>query len=266
MSDNISPLDQLLSSLTLNGDHATAHIDESWMQGRTAYGGISSAVALAGAKALHPHDAPLRYAQISFVGPVSGDCTVNSRVLRQSKSSLFLEAGVSSEAGFGTAATFAFSPERQSHLDYNQYLMPDVPAPEDLEPVPPHKARPAFSEHFDMRPIQGARFPSRGSEPIWTTWVRFTQEPACDPAVAMLAMGDALPPAAMALFHEYGPISSMNWTVNMLSSQPQTDDGWWLLVNNCHYARGGLSVQDMIIYNRAGEAMVSGSQAVAVYV
>ena len=73
--------------LRVDGNVATAHIDNGWMQGRTAYGGISSAVALAGTIALHPTEAPLRYAQISFVGPVSGDCTVQTRVLRQSKSS-----------------------------------------------------------------------------------------------------------------------------------------------------------------------------------
>lgn len=261
-----TPLDRILSTMTIQDGSVSAHIDESWMQGRTTYGGMSAAIALAGAKALHPSEAPLRYAQISFIGPVSGDCTVNSHVLRQSKSSLFLEAGVSSATDFGTAATFAFSPDRQSHLDYNQYRMPDVPAPEDLEAVPPHKLRPAFSDHFDMRPINGPRFPARGSNPQWVAWVRFAEEPACDPIIALLALGDALPPAAMAIFTEFGPISSMNWTVNMLTAKPQTDDGWWLLVNTCHYARGGVSVQDMMIYNRAGEAVVSGSQAIAVYV
>src|SRR3546814_14363244 len=79
------------------------------MHGRTAYAGISSAVALSGTMALHPTETPLRYAQISFVGPVGGDCTVETRVLRQSKSSLFIDAGVSSDQGFGTAAVFAFS-------------------------------------------------------------------------------------------------------------------------------------------------------------
>src|SRR3546814_10045920 len=65
-----SALDTLLSTVRIDGDTAKAHIDEGWMQGRTAYGGISSAVALAGTMALHPTETPLRYAQISFVGPV----------------------------------------------------------------------------------------------------------------------------------------------------------------------------------------------------
>src|SRR3546814_6199782 len=104
MTTSPSALDALLATLRTEDGQASAHIDEGWMQGRTAYGGISSAVALAATMALHPTETPLRYAQISFVGPVGGDCSVGTRVLRQSKSSLFVDAGVSSDMGFGTAA------------------------------------------------------------------------------------------------------------------------------------------------------------------
>ncbi|MDO9367397.1 MAG: thioesterase family protein, partial [Sphingopyxis sp.] len=138
MTTSPSALDALLATLRTEDGAAKAHIDEGWMQGRTAYGGISSAVALAGTMALHPTETPLRYAQISFVGPVGGDCTVNTRVLRQSKSSLFVDAGVSSDQGFGTAAVFAFSGDRKSHLDHNRLTIPDAPAPETLAPVPDH--------------------------------------------------------------------------------------------------------------------------------
>lgn len=267
MLEQPSALDALLATLAPDraANTARAHIDDGWMQGRTAYGGMSSAVALAATQALYAPAAPLRYAQISFVGPVGGECRVGTRVLRQSKSSLFVEADVSSDAGFGTAAVFAFSPDRDSHVDHNRLAMPDVPDPESLLPVPEHKARPAFTRHFDMRPTSGPRFSWKGDVGEYLTWVRFVEEPQCDPAVALLAMGDALPPAAMALFHQFGPISSMNWTVNMLTSTPRTDDGWWLLHALTRHTRAGYSVQDMMIWNRAGEAVVSGSQCIAVY-
>jgi len=226
-----SALDALLSTLRVEDGAATALIDEGWMQGRTAYGGISSAVALAATMALHPTETPLRYAQISFVGPVGGACTVRTR-----------------------------------DVDHCGLVMPDVPSPEALAPVPEHKVRPAFSRHFDMRPVTGPRFGWNEERGEYLTWVRFVEQPACHPAVAMLAMGDALPPAAMALFKQFGPISSMNWTVNMLTGTPATDDGWWLLSARTDHARGGFSVQDMLIWNRAGEAVLSGSQGVAIYV
>ena len=49
-----------------------AHIGDEWMQGRTAYGGISAAIALQAALDAEPGPQPLKCAQISFVGPVSG--------------------------------------------------------------------------------------------------------------------------------------------------------------------------------------------------
>jgi len=266
MAMNSSPLDTLLATVTSDGEDVTATIDDSWMQGRTAYGGISSAVALAAVLHKHQPAAPLRCAQISFVGPVGGDCRVATRVLRQSKSSMFVDAGVSSGAGFGTSALFTFSGNRTSHLDYDRLAMPDVPPPEALEPVPDHKARPAFTRHFDMRPTTGPRFVSRQDNANMLTWVRFLEAPQCHPAVALLAMGDALPPAALLLFHEFGPISSMNWAVNMVTDTPETDaDGWWLLAAGTRYARGGFSVQDMMMYNRAGKAVAASSQGVAIY-
>jgi acyl-CoA thioesterase len=262
----LSALDTLLATLVDDGDNVTATIDESWMQGRTAYGGISSAVALAATLRRHAPERPLRSAQISFVGPVGGECRTSTRVLRQSKSSLFVDAGVSSEAGFGTAGLFTFSGDRPSHLDYSTLAMPDVPAPEELEQLPPHPSRPGFTRHFDMRPTSGARLLIGQDKGEMLTWVRFAETPTCHPAVALMAIGDALPPAAFHLFREFGPISSMNWTVNMLTGTPATDDdGWWLLGATATYARGGFSVQDMMIWNRAGEPIASGSQGIAIY-
>ena len=148
---HLPALDALLATKADDGDAVTATIGDSWMQGRTAYGGISCAVALAAVLHKHQPTAPLRSAQISFVGPVSGDCRVETRVLRQSKSSLFVDAGVSSDAGFGTSGLFTFSGDRASHLDHDRLAMPDAPPPEALEPVPQSQYRPGFTQHFDMR-------------------------------------------------------------------------------------------------------------------
>src|SRR3546814_2717278 len=84
--------------------------------------------------------------------------------------------------------------------------MPDAPDPETLKPVPDHKVRPSFTRHFDMRPTTGPRFDWKSEVGEYLTWVRFVEEHVCHPMIALLAMGDALPPAAMALFTEFGPI------------------------------------------------------------
>lgn len=243
-----------------------AHIGDEWMQGRTAYGGISAAIALQAALDAEPGPQPLKCAQISFVGPVSGDCTVETNLVRESKSSRFITCEVTSEAGFGTHALFTFTGARDSHVDHVRMPMPDVPPPEALEPIPDHPARPNFTRQFDMRPVTGPAIDFGQEKAELLVWVRFIDEPQCDPAVALLALGDALPPAAITLFTKLGPISSMNWTVHMLTAKPETRDGWWLLHSHSRYVSGGFSAQEMMLWNRDGDPIASGGQGVGVFV
>ncbi len=261
----VGALDALLAGLTDADGGARVAITPDWMQGRTAYGGLSAALVLAAVQRQLPAAPPLRCAQFNFVGPVGGECRISSRVVRQSKSSLFVDAAITGDDGAGTSALITFSPLRDGHLHHPGPPMPDVPPPAGLESVPQHPMRPVFTQHFDMRPVGGLAAMFGQDVGRQLTWVRFVDPPACDPAVALLALGDALPPAAMALFRKFGPVSSMNWTVTMLADAPTSADGWWLLDSHCDHAVGGLSVQQMTVWNAAGEAVVAGSQAVAIY-
>ena len=63
---------ELLAGLTRRADHTIdAHIPESWMQGRTTYGGLTAALSLQAAMEL-VDDIPIRSAQVAFVGPLVG--------------------------------------------------------------------------------------------------------------------------------------------------------------------------------------------------
>ena len=259
-------LDQLLRQSDAEGDARRYHLGSDWMQGRTAYGGISAAVALDAAMRAHLPHAPLRTAQVSFVGPIGGEVRVASRELRRSKSSLFVTAEVDSEAGFGTSATFSFMSPRTSHVDLDQLSPPDIADPDALEGVPDHPMRPAFTRKFDMRPRNGPGFGHAKPDADVVTWVRWVDEPAALATLSLLALGDALPPAAITLFREFGPVSSSTWTQHYLTEDPSTDDGWWLLSSRSHWVRRGFSVQEMQIWNRRRELVAVGSQGVALYV
>src|SRR3546814_15687761 len=113
-----------------------------------------------------------------------------------------------------TAALFAFSGDRASHLDHNRLAIPDVPAPETLKPVPDHKVRPSFTRHFDMRPTTGPRFDWKSEVGEYLTRVRFVEEPVCHPMIALLAMGDALPPRSeeRRVGKECGSTCSSRWS------------------------------------------------------
>lgn len=259
-----SALDAIFDAADVTADGYRAHVSEGWMQGRTCYGGLSAAIALDATQRLLQPQFPLRSALIGFVGPVAGDCSVETTMIREGKSSQSATALVSSENGAGTQALFTFGKDRDSHVARHALSMPDVPGPEEIEPRRAANL-PTFTDHFDMRLAGGERMMSgsdRG-ELIW--WVRFVEQPICDPAVALLALGDALPPPAMTQMSVGGPISSMNWTIHFLDLAPQTEDGWWLIRSFATSTANGFSAQEMTMWNRAGQPVATGGQGVALY-
>ena len=267
----LSALDRVLALEPASDTLFRAHISEDWMQGRTTYGGLSAALALAAAKQAFPGEQPLRSALISFIGPVAGDCEITVRKVRESKSSRFIMAEVTStsdegDVAYGTHALFTFSKARESHIDHHNLPMPAIAPPEDLTPLPAHPARPAFTRHFDMRPANGSELLMAQDEAEILAWVRFDEAPSADTDIGLLALGDALPPAALTLFRQFGPVSSMNWTVHMLVDKPQTRDGWWLLHSRAEHSQRGFSVQEMTVWNRDGEAVARGGQGVGLFV
>lgn len=259
-------LDELLATGAADADGRRYRITPDWMQGRTAYGGISAALALDAALATYPGDAPLRSAQLSFVGPVGGDCHVATRMLRESKSSRFVAADLSSEAGYGTNALFSFMSARESEIDHHRIEAPDMPDPQDLVVAPAGPARPTFVSKLEMRPFHGPDFGYGRDDADILAWVRWVDPPACDTHVALLALADALPPAAMPLFPRMGPLSSSTWVQHFVTDRPATEDGWWLLASRSSHIRRGFSVQDMHIWNSARELVSIGGQGVAIYV
>ncbi len=257
-------LDPLLRAMVREGDALRAHIPDSWMQGRTAYGGLSAALALQGAMALAQPRFPLRTALVAFVGPTTGECSVEAQVLRRGKSSDAVSATVRSDGEVGTSATFLFGRDRESAIDADALPMPDVPRPDTLADRRSTQL-PSFTQHFDMRLAGGERLASgadRG-ELIW--WVRFRDPVAAPAAVALLALGDALPPAAFCQMKGPAPVSSTSWLLHMLDLAPETQDGWWLLRSVATRSGNGFSSQEMTVWNTAGRAVATGGQGVAVY-
>src|SRR3569623_1525442 len=83
-------------------------IPDSWLQGRTSYGGLSAALAFHAAQQSDADLPPLRSALIAFIGPLSGDIVIRASRLRRGRNAAFVQADVESEAGLGLRAPFVF--------------------------------------------------------------------------------------------------------------------------------------------------------------
>lgn len=69
-------------------------------------------------------------------------------------------------------------------------------------------------------------------------WLRHRDLVANAGMAGLVALADALPPAAMVMFPpEPAPISTMTWTLDVLTDNPASASGWWLVENLAQVTR-----------------------------
>ncbi|PKB25686.1 acyl-CoA thioesterase [Novosphingobium kunmingense] len=255
-------LPQILAAARSIENGFAATIPDGWMQGRTSYGGLSAALALVAAQRIADDLPPLRSATVNFVGPLAGEVEVTARLLRRGRNATWISAEVGAEGAVGLSATFVF----MGSVEQSTLHLHEVPAPADLVPLAealplPERGGPSFAPNFERR----FGLPrSDVAEPVICWWERLRDTEGLDPMVALLLLADALPPGVMPLTGP-APISSMTWLINLLTAEPRTDDGWFLLRALGNYAEKGCSSQDMAIWNTRGEAVAVGMQSIALF-
>lgn len=254
--------------LTREGDAFAIDAPPDWSQGRTLYGGITAALAYEAVRRGHEALAPLRSAQLAFIGPASGRMRFTSSMLRRGRSSTIIAADCINDDGHVARALFAFGATRPSKVAHNFLPMPVVPARDTIAPFRKEGADAprGFWNNFETRLASGARlFDASAERPAFTVWTRFLDAGGADPTTALLALADCLPPAAMVLFPAPGPISTMTWTVD-IAHVPQRFDGWHLLWAESEHSGEGYSLQNMAMWDESGALIATGRQTIAIFV
>jgi acyl-CoA thioesterase len=236
-------------------------IPATWHQGRTAYGGLSTALAYQAALLAAPDLPPLHSAQIAFAGPLSGDVSISATVLRRGRNTAFIKSEISDGTDIGLSCTFIFMNPRAEQLEFEEmerHDFPPIPDQDNIRSGPP--------EFFTGQ----MQYPDKRLDLDVTTarlanWHRLSERSGLDPVAELLCIGDALPPSSMGLLNKKSMISSMNWQVNMLTPSPSTKDGWWFLESQTHHASGGGASQYMTAWNSEGQPVMTGMQSVAIF-
>lgn len=255
----------LLSGAGMLDDGLTLVVPETWHQGRTAYGGFSSALALAAAQRVGGESLPpLRSAQLAMLAPVAGAVEVTARVERQGRNATWISAAIHGDKGLAFTGSFVFMGAVESALHINERPGPErLVRPGDAREVSYSRHTPAFlANNFECR---HALPPSEHPRAELCRWVRLVEGAGLDPMVEMLLVGDALPPGVMPRIHAAVPISTMHWQANLLTPVPASEDGWWLLRSVGDYAEQGCSSQRMAIWNTRGEPVMAGMQSIALF-
>lgn len=256
----MTSLPALLASLEPTDDGWRGVIPDGWLQGRTSYGGLSSALALHAAQQSDGDLPPLRSAQVAFIGPLAGPVTIRANRLRRGRNAAWIQADIESEAGLGLRAVFVFMGAIASSVDHRAGGAPDFSRPGPGTKTYLGTSAVPFTENFEFIDDRGG-----GNPAGWLRWLRLRERDGLDPMVELIAVADCLPPAALKLLGRPAPMSSMTWQMNVLGARPATDDGWWLLGAKTDYARDGSSSQFMHIWNAAGEPVAEQTQSVALF-
>ncbi|MBN8807147.1 MAG: thioesterase family protein [Sphingomonas sp.] len=257
----MSGLKQIIDALEPIDGGWRGAIPDSWLQGRTSYGGLSAALALHAAQLSDTDLPPLRSALVAFIGPLSGTVTIRASRLRRGRNAAFVQADVESGAGLGLRATFVFMNAVESKVDHQVGRAPDFAPPQPGDTTFKGNSAVMFAQNFELLDRRDATV----GPAEWLRWVRLNDRDGIDPMVELIAVADCLPPAALKLVGGPAPVSSMTWQLNILGPQPTTTDGWWLLRADSAYARGGNSSQEMRIWNAAGEPIAEQMQSVAIF-
>ena len=266
MTDPTPTLGEVLGTMAPDGDGWAFDAPPSWSQGRTLYGGMTAALCWAAAARSFADLPPLRSAQFSFVGPAGGRLRFVTQLLRRGRSATILSVDALATSGEVAArALLTCGSARDSRVEHNRAAAPPVPAPADCPTLfPAPEAGPTFARNFELR-LAGGNAPFAGGDPEFTVWTRLTRPDGADPLTALLALADALPPAAMVGFPAFGVISTMTWTVE-LDRQPTQANGWFLQQSVSESTVDGYSRQAMALWDETGRRILVARQTVAIFV
>lgn len=237
---------------------------QNWMQGRTLYGGASALIAYTMATRAFTDLPPLRAAQVGFVAPVGEEIEMTAEIVRQGRNVTQVRSEIHSGGKVALTAFWLFAAGRESSASRQADAPADWPgAPQDNAPAMKLDTAPAFiHENFDIRFGQ-SKDADHGS--TIRRWARLTQDHDLDPVATLVLMGDVMPPGALRIMAKPGPISSINWSFNVLEPEVPSPDGWYLAENSSRHAAAGYSSERLRMWDSAGRQMLDGLQCVAVF-
>lgn len=253
----------LLDPITAEGGTTRFDNLENWMQGRTLYGGASALIAYTAAARAFTNLPPLRSAQVAFVAPTGPEVELRREIVRQGRNVAQVRSEIWCEDKCTLTAFWLFGTEREPNAVHEAARPTDWPgSPEDAEPVMAGKGPAFIQNNFELRRAQETR---GAGEPVVRRWARVTDREGLDPVSELILLGDVMPPGAMRAMERQGPISSINWSFNLLETAPQTRDGWWLSENASQHADKGYSSERLRLWNADGQQVMDGMQCVAVF-
>ncbi len=256
-------ISELLDPIAAGGGPLHLPTAEQWMQGRTLYGGASALMAYVAAIRAFPDLPPLRAAQIGFVAPVGTDMELRAEIIRQGRNVTQVRSEILREGKIALTAFWLFGAGREANGRHEAAPPASFPGkPQDGALLASEHAPEFLKNNYEVRYTADRVEPG---VPVVRRWVRLVDRSALDPVQELILIGDTLPPSAIRIMQRRGPLSSINWSFNLLDPAPATRDGWWLAEAASDHANHGYSSERLRLWNSDGRQMTAGIQSAAIF-
>lgn len=247
----------------------------AWMGPRAPQGGVVAATTLRAMTAELDHPAHrLRTSTTVFASMVpEGPAEVDVEVLRRGRSVSQVQgtvrAGTETAPGHRTLAVFG---RERSWYEFTELPVPQVPAPEDCEPIPDDRPPGSIYDVPFWGRLDAANVDFhhpwetgwQGGRARAVRWIRYRDTPRlADGSVDLLAYVPLLDVIPGAAFHWLGPTTerifapTLDLTVHFLDV---TDDEWMLQVLRMRRATHGYGSGEMELWSRDGRLLAHASQ------
>ncbi|MGH8460822.1 MAG: acyl-CoA thioesterase [Stenotrophobium sp.] len=256
---------EILDGMSTTPTGFSVVVGEDWLQGRSAFGGLQSALAVRAMRRLVPQGMPLRTLQTTFIAPVvAGTVDVQASVLRTGKSAVHVQALLMQGGQTQCIVIGVFGNSRPSKLAITP-RQPEIVSPKPIDFRFVAGVTPVFLKHFAVRwlsgglPFTGATLP----ENVLEIGMHDTG-PTTDAHV--LAIADVIPPVGLSLLKSPAPGSSLTWMIEFL--RDHFDDlplQGWRMDAELTAAHDGYTSQTGMLWGPGGEAVALSRQSMVVF-
>jgi acyl-coenzyme A thioesterase PaaI-like protein len=260
----LTPYSVLLARIAARDGEASVEVPEDWTQGRTTFGGLQAAIALAAMRSVAPA-APLRSLQATFLAPVPGGTVrARARVLRSGKSATHVEGRLVDGDETLALLVGVFGQARESAVT----LRPVQPAIANVVAAAPTRvagSAPSFARHFDGRWIVGSP-PFTGSSSPENVIELSMHDTGPATEAHVLAMADYVPPIALSYLRERVPGASLSWMLELLSDDVSALPlSGWRIDARMAAAGEGYVHQSLVLWGPGGVPVALGRQSMVIF-
>jgi hypothetical protein len=203
-----TPLSDVLAAACAVDGALKTQVSSDWMQGRSVYGGLQTALALRVMRSLVP-TIPVRSLQSNFIAPLSESMRAECTILREGKNTVQVEAKLFGPDGLTTQVLGVFGKSRASEIKVQMPAEPLEDTPVVSFPFLPGLP-PSFTQHFSIR-LRKSQLPFSGMETLDAIYELDLHDSGIVTEEHIVVFSDVVPPLRMSVLRTPTFGSTLSW-------------------------------------------------------